>query len=121
MAGTDSISPKRRKNDIGKKTEILFHWRLNQGLIKYLRVVEFEKRIEARNRGESPGIHCGAKPGHFEMSNHSLSHKQRSAQAKRAVRSERTSERCERMSERMSEWPSTYVSILACFRPQCSG
>ena len=24
------------------------------------------------------------------------------------------------MSERTSEWPSTYVSILVCFRPQCS-
>ena len=32
-----------------------------------------------------------------------------------------TSERCERMSERTSEWPSTYVSILVCSRPQCSG
>ena len=29
------------------------------------------------------------------------------------------SERCERTSERTSEWPSTYVSILVCSRPQC--
>ena len=46
--------------------------------------------------------------------------------------SERTSERSggrerseqsgasERMSERTSEWPSTYVSILVCSRPQCT-
>ena len=32
---------------------------------------------------------------------------QRSARAKRAVRSKRMSERCERTSERTSEWPST--------------
>ena len=37
-----------------------------------------------------------------------------------AVRSKRTSERCERTSEQTSEWPSTYVSILACSRPQCN-
>ena len=30
------------------------------------------------------------------------------------------SERCERTSEQTSEWPSTYVSILACSRPQCN-
>ena len=29
------------------------------------------------------------------------------------------SERCEQTSERTSEWPSTYVSILVCSRPQC--
>ena len=29
------------------------------------------------------------------------------------------SERCERTRERTSEWPSTYVSILVCSRPQC--
>ena len=34
--------------------------------------------------------------------------------------SKRISERCERMSERTSEWPSTYVSILVCSRPQCN-
>ena len=28
------------------------------------------------------------------------------------------SERCERTSERTSKWPSTYVSILVCSRPQ---
>ena len=31
------------------------------------------------------------------------------------------SERCERMSEQTSEWPSTYVSILVCSRPQWRG
>ena len=31
------------------------------------------------------------------------------------------SEWCERTSERTSEWPSTYVSILVCSRPQCGG
>ena len=41
------------------------------------------------------------------------------ARANRAVWSKRTSERCERTSERISEWPSTYVSILVCSRPQC--
>ena len=40
---------------------------------------------------------------------------------KQAVRSKRTSERCERTSERTSELPSTYVSILVCSRPQCTG
>ena len=67
----------------------------------------------------------------------SLSHKRGSERSERA--SERTSERsggrerseqseassaserCERMSERTSEWPSTYVSILVCSRPQCMG
>ena len=46
--------------------------------------------------------HYGTKPGHFETSKI------------------RTSERCERTSERTSEWPSTYVSILVCSRPQCA-
>ena len=32
--------------------------------------------------------------------------------------SEQTSECCEQTSKRMSEWPSTYVSILVCSRPQ---
>ena len=41
---------------------------------------------------------------------------QRSARAKRVVRSKRTSERCERTSEWTSEWPSTYVSLLVCFQ-----
>ena len=36
---------------------------------------------------------------------------QRSARAKRAVRSKRMSERCERTSERMSEWPITNIPI----------
>ena len=31
------------------------------------------------------------------------------------------SERCEGTSERTSEWPSTYVSILVCSRPQWAG
>ena len=30
------------------------------------------------------------------------------------------SEHCERTWEWMSEWPSTYVSILGCFGPQCA-
>ena len=32
-----------------------------------------------------------------------------------------TSKWCERTSKRMSEWPSTYVSILVCYRPECDG
>ena len=62
-------------------------------------------------------------------SNYSLSHEQgsersdqeneRSARAKRVVRSKQTSERCERMSKRTSEWPSTSVCIFGCFGPQC--
>ena len=46
---------------------------------------------------------------------------QRSAWAKRAVRSKRTSERCERTSERTSKWPSTYVPILGFSNPSCVG
>ena len=48
-------------------------------------------------------LHCGTKPGHFETS----------------IIHFPTSERCERTSERTSEWPSTYISILVCSRPQC--
>ena len=45
---------------------------------------------------------------------------QRRARAKWAVWSKWTSERCERTSKRTSEWPSNYVSILVCSRPQCT-
>ena len=78
--------------------------------------------------GESAiAMHYGTKPGYFDTSKiHFLTSKgvkevsKVSKRAKRAVRSKRTSEQCERMSERTSEWPSTYVSILVCSRPQCS-
>ena len=70
-------------------------------------------------------LHYGTKPGHFETS---IIHfptsegvSERRERAKRAVWSKQTSERCERTSERTSEWPSTYVSILVCSRPQCRG
>ena len=33
----------------------------------------------------------------------------------------RASGRVSGASERTSEWPSTYVSILVCYRPQCRG
>ena len=33
----------------------------------------------------------------------------------------KVSKRCKRTSKRMSEWPSTYVSILVCYRPQWVG
>ena len=46
---------------------------------------------------------------------------QRRARAKRAIQSKQRSERCERTSEQTSEWPSTYVSILVCSRPQWDG
>ena len=42
---------------------------------------------------------------------------QRSARAKRAVRSQRMSEWCEQTNERTSEWPSTYVPFLGSFEP----
>ena len=48
--------------------------------------------------------HYGTKPGHFETSKIHFP----------------TSERCERTSERTSEWPSTYIWILVCSRPQWS-
>ena len=44
---------------------------------------------------------------------------QRSARAKRAVRSKRTSERCAWTSERTSKWLSTYVPILGFSNPLC--
>ena len=54
----------------------------------------------------------GTKPGHFETS---IIHFPTSEGVIEV------SERCERTSKRMSEWPSTYVTILVCFRPQCDG
>ena len=80
-------------------------------------------------------MHCGTKPGHFEtlkihfptsegvseVSERANKWAQRRARAKRAVRSKWTSERCEQTSERTREWPSTYVSILVCSRPQWNG
>ena len=78
--------------------------------------------------------HYGTKPGQFktskihfptsegvsEVSERANEWAQQRARAKRAVRSKRTSERCEGTSERTSEWPSSYVSILVCSRPECS-
>ena len=43
---------------------------------------------------------------------------QRSARAKRPVRSKRMSERCERTSERTSEWPSTLRVDFVSFQPR---
>ena len=54
----------------------------------------------------------GTKPGHFETS---IIHFPTSEGVIEV------SERCERTSKRMSEWPSTYVTILVCSRPQCDG
>ena len=56
---------------------------------------------------------------HCPMSSGASEWAQRSARAKRAVRSKRTSERCQRTSERMSEWPSTYISISRAFESLC--
>ena len=61
---------------------------------------------------------CPTSEGVSEVSERANEWAQRRARAKRAVPSKRTSERCERTSERTSEWPSTYVSILVCSRPQ---
>ena len=43
---------------------------------------------------------------------------QRSARAKRPVRSKRMSERCERTSERTSEWPKTLRVVFVSFLPR---
>ena len=56
----------------------------------------------------STGKHYGTKPGYFETS---IIH---------CPTREGVSEVSERTSERTSEWPSTYVFILVCFRPQWS-
>ena len=64
-------------------------------------------------------IHFPASSGVSKVSERANEWAQRRAWVKRAVWSKQTSERCERMSERTSEWPSIYVSILVCSRPQC--
>ena len=84
---------------------------------------------------DDEAMHYGTKPGHFEtlkihfptsegvseVSERANEWAKRRARAKQAVRSKQMSERCERMKERTSEWPSAYVSILVCSRPQCRG
>ena len=76
-------------------------------------------------------VHYGSEQLDFGTSKFLLSHKlgseelsepvndsvQRSARAKRAVRSKQISERCERMRERISEWLSAYVPVLDLFEP----
>ena len=57
-------------------------------------------------------MHYGTKPGHFETSKIHFPTSEGVS---------KVSERCERTSEWTSEWPSTYVSILVCSRPQCNG
>ena len=68
-----------------------------------------------------PIIHCPTTEGVSEVSKRANEWVQQRARAKRTVRSKRMSERFERTSERTSEWPSTYVSIHACFEPQSIG
>ena len=68
---------------------------------------------------ETSIIHFPTSEGVSEVSERANEWAQWRARAKQAVRSKRTSERCERTSEETSEWPSTYVSILVCSRPQC--
>ena len=46
---------------------------------------------------------------------------QRSTRTTPAVWSEQMSEQGKGTIERTSKWPSTYVSILVCSRPQCTG
>ena len=59
-------------------------------------------------------LHYGTKPGHFETSKIHFPTSEGVSEV-----SERASERVSGASERTSEWPSTYVSILVFFRPQC--
>ena len=72
---------------------------------KVKRKKSMERRVCEADGSRVERQHYGTKPGHFETS----------------IIHFPTSERCERTSERTSEWPSTYVSILVCSRPQSAG
>ena len=63
---------------------------------------------------------CGTSKSRFPTSLGVSEWAQRSARAKRAVRSKRTSERCERTSERMSEWPGTNILISRSSESLCA-
>ena len=82
---------------------------------------EVSEQGSERSRGRKRSKQSGASERVSGASERANERAQRRARAKRAVRSKRTSEWCERTSERTSEWPSTFVSILVCSRPQCMG